>query len=133
MTRFLSYRLLFIILLFVIGFIIYLADTGSRNFAFLFIDSLPYGDKISHFVLMGTLAMLANLALGYRHVRLGFIRLDTGTLVISALVLAEEFTQAWNPHRTFDTGDLFADFAGILLLSWLGYRFLYKQRDTSSK
>ncbi len=118
------FRVIFVLFASFIGWAIYMANTGQPNIFIDFVRHVPYGDKVGHFFLMGILAMLANLALGYRSLNIGKISLWLGSLVVLVLVVAEEFAQIYVPLRTFDFGDLAADFSGIALFSWLGYRFI---------
>jgi VanZ family protein len=87
------------------------AGLGNRYFGLLF--ALPYGDKIGHFFLMGTLSLLVNLALEARTIRFGRFNPLLGTLIVLLLVTIEEFSQIWVPTRTFSLLDLTFDYAGI--------------------
>lgn len=79
------------------------------------VNSLPLGDKAGHFFLIGTMAHLLNYALRFRTWGIGRLPLQSGGMVILALITAEEFSQIWIPDRTFDAGDLLANTAGVLL------------------
>jgi hypothetical protein len=68
---------------------------------------------------MGLLAWVTNIALNHHRLHLGSLRLLTGSIVISVIVAAEEYTQAWFPARTCDWRDLVADLLGITLASLL--------------
>ena len=89
------------------GLIIYLADRGLLRPIYKFTGVDPGSDKIGHFVLLGALAGLLNLALGLRTVRwLGL----------------EEISQHWLPARSFDLLDLVGDYAGIFFFGWCAKR-----------
>ncbi len=91
--------------------LIVVADRGSLAISYL--ASLPAVDKIGHFLLMGFLSYLANAALGVRRLRWKRVSVLAGSLVVAILVTAEELSQLWMTHRSFETADLAADLAGI--------------------
>ena len=104
------------------GLIIYLADRGLLRPIYKFTGVDPGSDKIGHFVLLGALAGLLNLALGLRTVRW----LGRGWLLGSVLVVVfctlEEISQHWLPARSFDLLDLVGDYAGIFFFGWCAKR-----------
>jgi hypothetical protein len=106
-----------------IGSVIYAADMGIGQRYFDIVRSFPLGDKISHFVLMGMMSALANLAARGRPVRFGSVSFGVGTLIVAIVVVAEEISQIWVPGRTFDLFDLVADFLGILCGAILAARY----------
>ncbi len=120
------FRILFIGFASFIVWAVYTANMGHHNMVFDYAKSLPYGDKIGHFFLMGLLAMFANLALNYRRLVWGKRAIWLGTVLVATVVVIEEFTQIYVPIRTFDLGDLAADFLGITFFSWVGFYFLYR-------
>jgi hypothetical protein len=73
--------------------IVYAADAGIAKPAFDFVRGLPLGDKVSHFVLAGTMSTLANLAFQGR--RLNGSRYAPGlpTIILAVIVVAEEISQ----------------------------------------
>lgn len=83
------------------------------------VQSIPASDKVGHFLLFGFLAFLVNLTV----VRAGssvscHLR---ATAWVSGIVLAEECSQIFLPHRNFDFSDILADLAGIILFSAFAY------------
>lgn len=88
---------------------------------------IPYADKIGHFVLIGGMCLFANLALQNRRLHLLGRDWLVGSLVVLVVFTVEEFMQLGLTHRTFDLGDLSADFVGIFVFGriarWLGQRF----------
>lgn len=106
-------RVALVVFSLVLASIIYAADAGIAAPVFAYVRSFPLGDKIAHFILMGTLALLVNLVLsrgllaGNRHPIL------IGTAIVAGLVLLEEISQIWIPGRTFSFSDLTADALGI--------------------
>ena len=102
-----------------VGFIIWLADTGSARWFFNWIERTPGSDKAGHFVLIGAMAFFLNLALRCR--RLGPILL--GSLIVFVVFAGEEFSQLFIPGRHFDWIDLSADVLGIATADFLARRF----------
>ena len=74
---------------------------------------MPLGDKSCHYAFMFTFSMLTNLALRCLAIHLGGRTLLLGTLIVTMVVVAEEFSQLWIPGRDFDLLDLAADLVGI--------------------
>ena len=95
-----------------IAYIIFLADTADYNFAFRLIGHIPYGDKLAHALLYGIMALLLSKALP-KHPYLGAV-------IVLIFALLEECSQYYIPSRTFDLGDLVADFVGILGFCYWG-------------
>jgi hypothetical protein len=98
-----------------IVFIIFLADTADHNFAFRLIGDIPYGDKMMHGLLYGIMALFLNYGLNYKL----FYSVQLGAVIVLIFATLEEISQYWIPSRTFDLGDLLADFLGVLLFSFL--------------
>lgn len=80
---------------------IIIANSGSSNVVFSAVKTLPYGDKIGHFILMGGLALVINLSLKYRMVTIIRLSVPLGSLLVLTVVVIEEFTQITNINRTF--------------------------------
>ncbi len=108
--------------------IVVAADSGHLSGLFGLVNSVPFGDTVSHFVLVGTLSLLVNLALGGRKVKLMGVQVGLGILLVGVLVTLEEISQIWFATRSFSLLDLAADCAGILLGSWLASRWQRAQR-----
>ena len=106
--------------------VIRIANAGEGKRYWSFLTELPYGDKLGHFLLMGTLCLLLNVALGCRRVKLfaGW-RVLLGTVIVVILVTGEEFSQIFLPNRSFDLIDLLADMLGIMFASWIVSRFTF--------
>lgn len=120
--------ILFIAFSVFIALVIRTANTGQGGRYWSFLNHIPLGDKLGHLILMGTLCLLMNLALRCRTVRIGRIPILLGTLLITLFVIAEEISQIFLPHRTFDFGDLLADAIGIALASLLA-RLAHRTRS----
>jgi len=101
--------------------VIYLANTGGSSVFFDITSMIPYGDKLGHFCLFGTLTFLFNLASRCKSFPIGQFRVYYGTAVVTVFVLAEEISQAFIPSRTFDIMDLSADALGILSFTYVTY------------
>lgn len=108
-----------------ICYIIFLADTADYNFAFKMVGHIPYGDKIAHALLYGTMAFLLNVGLGFRKVGNIFY---LSSIIVLTFAILEECTQYYIPSRTFDLWDVVADFVGVFLFSF-AIKNRYNNRD----
>ena len=102
--------------------VIFCADSGALRGLFRWINSVPFGDKVGHVFLIGIMAHLLNRALAGRCLRVSKTRWQMGGLIVAVLMTIEEFTQIWIPSRTFDWGDLLANYAGVIVAEWLARR-----------
>ena len=89
---------LFLIFIFVV---VASADTGIGDHVYSFVFTVPIGDKIGHFFLMGTLSLLVNLAMGVRTARFGRYDILLGSLLVAIGVTLEELSQIWIASRSF--------------------------------
>jgi VanZ family protein len=100
------------------------ANTGTMPRVFAWIGRQPFGDKIAHFVLIGTITFLLDHALAGRRVTIGRWRVGLALLLVAVVMTIEEFSQLWIPGRDFELGDLAANYAGIavaaLAARWIG-------------
>lgn len=110
-----------------LGAIIFLAAQREYQFLFRFLRSLPLGDKLGHFLLMGLASLLVNLALACRTFSWRGRRFLLGTWSVLLLVTVEEFTQLFLAYRSFDLVDLLFDAAGIFLFGRLAYYWLKRK------
>ncbi len=112
-----------------IAFVIYSANTGNRNyFFFKWVGIIPYGDKIGHLCLLGTMSFLANIALNFRKVILKFNFL-LGSIIIAGIITIEEFSQLFFSQRTFDLIDLLFNYIGIFSFGKLAEILFRKIRN----
>jgi polysaccharide biosynthesis protein VpsQ len=116
-----------VFVLFLVGLTL-LADTGHGRRLFALVSLIPGGDKAGHLVLYGILSFLINDVLRAAEVRLGRISLLKGSLIVMIVVTLEECSQLFFAARTFDLGDLGADFIGIWLFGKLAVRYLTFKR-----
>ncbi len=99
--------------------VIFCADQRLLTPVFTFFVAHPGSDKAGHFLLIGGMAFLLNLALGLREVRWLGRGWLLGSVLVGAVFTLEEISQLWFPARTFDLLDLAGDYTGILFFGWL--------------
>lgn len=102
--------------------IIVLADTGNLGILST-INSIPYADKVGHFILYGILILLIDLTLFHalpRQTR-KWIAVTSG-LILALLIGTEEFSQQYFANRTFSLMDLSASYLGVICFSWLAMK-----------
>ena len=89
-----------------------IADRGIGTPWWSFIERIPFGDKLGHLGLIGTMSFLCNLAFPSRKLA-GLITVTTLILLI-ALSL-EELSQGWIKGRHLDLFDWLADLVGLAI------------------
>lgn len=95
--------------------IIVIANRGEGGNWWAFINEIPFGDKVGHLGLVGTLSLLCNLAFQPRGKSRIQRWITPTTLVLFILLTLEEISQAFQPYRTCDPFDWLADIAGLAL------------------
>ena len=101
------------------GFILFLilviivADFSETNQWWPFIERIPYGDKLGHIGLFGTLCFLCNLAFPSRRFGRRPLLITKTTLVLFALISLEELSQIFIVSRHCDILDWLADLIGL--------------------
>ena len=112
MKRFLSVSTALAFACFFIGLII-IADLGEGSRWWAFVEEIPFGDKLGHIGITGTLSLLFNHAFPTR--KLGRLTrfFTLSTLVLLVLLSIEEVAQAFIPSRTCDFFDWLADVVGL--------------------
>jgi len=103
--------------------IITLANFGMLAPLSKWLHQLPYGDKIIHFIAFGGLAFMVNISLKCAVWRVGQWSILKGSILILVLITLEEGSQYFLPSRTFSFADLFANYAGILVFSYVSLAF----------
>lgn len=84
------------------------------------INAIPYFDKAAHFLLLGCASYLSHRALSGR--TLTRYALPLGPLIIGAVSVIDECSQAFVPWRSFSLGDMACNLGGVLVLGWLAIR-----------
>jgi VanZ family protein len=120
-------KILLVVYIFILAFIIFLADRRGTRYMLNFVGNIPYGDKLGHFCLMGGFAFLLNLVLNARTFKLWKFRYLLGSLIVLIVVTLEEISQIFVSGRSFDWSDLVFDYLGIFLLGELA-RFILKRK-----
>jgi polysaccharide biosynthesis protein VpsQ len=100
--------------------VVILADLGLVGQIFGWLYSFPNGDKVGHFILMGTLALLASIGFPTTRIRLFALNLLKSSLILAILICIEELSQMMFPDRIASYLDLAASLAGIFSLGELG-------------
>lgn len=78
-------------------------------------------DKVLHFVLVGTMALLLNLSFNLKSIDPKTRWLQWGSIIMLALATAEEFSQLFFARRHFEWIDLACNYAGIILIGSLAF------------
>lgn len=112
----------------VIAVMIFFAGTNRLQWFFTWIERHPGTDKIGHFLLIGGMAGLLELALRGRVYGCLGVKWPIASTVVAIVFTAEEFTQLGNSFRHFDWSDLAANLAGIIFFGWLARRHLARRR-----
>ena len=76
-------------------------------------DFFPWGDKLGHLLIMGSLSFVVVLGFASRRQPLRAAGLCVVVLLLAVTV--DEVLQIWIPSRSFDLADLACNYAGILL------------------
>lgn len=105
-----------------LGYLVYSADHGQWPEVLSFYKRIPAGDKVGHFLLMGTLSFLVIWVSSARSFSVGRIRIPIGAALVFLAVCLEEISQIFIPGRTFSLLVLSADLLGIVAFSWLAVR-----------
>lgn len=100
-----------------VGFVLLVAaaDLGWARSALGFVHVIPGGDKLAHFLIVGSLAFSAHLALAGATLSLAGLRLHWADVLVAVPVALEEASQFLLASRDCDPLDLASDFAGILV------------------
>jgi len=123
-------KILLIVYVFVLAVIIFIASRKGTRYLLDFVGSIPYGDKLGHFFLMGGFSLLVNLVLNAKTFGFGKVRYLLGSLIVTAVVTAEEISQKFVSGRTFDWGDLVFDYLGIFVFGELA-RLICRRKSQS--
>ncbi|MGD8604851.1 MAG: VanZ family protein [Anaerolineales bacterium] len=102
--------------------IVILADSGQAAWLFSTFAKVPWGDKLAHFFLMGTMSFLLTLASRADRVDIGGWSLLRAPSWLALVVVIEEFSQIWLSWRGFSFVDLGFDFVGIIIFGYFGQK-----------
>jgi VanZ family protein len=116
------------IYVFFFAVLVILADLRGTRHLLDFVGGIPFGDKIGHFILIGIFSLLVNLSLGAKTRRSGGLNFPVGSLIVSAIVTIEEFSQLFVGGRSFDINDLLADYLGIFVFGRIA-RSIYRNTE----
>ncbi len=105
-----------------IAWMIIHADMNHKNLIIKIGHSVPWGDKIGHFTLFGIMALLLNMTIRFRQVKLYTRQFHLGSVIVFAFAVIEEFSQLALSTRTFDLVDMAFDLFGIGILSSVAFR-----------
>ena len=101
------------------GWVVLNADRGSLPDLVSRLYAFPEGDKLGHFILMGCMALLANLAWGRKTFPFFKVKLYLGSTLVALVVAAEAYSQRFFAGRHSSLADLSASFLGIVLIGSL--------------
>ena len=110
--------------------IVVAADKGDLPNLISALYSFPGGDKVGHFLLMGTMSFLVNFSLTAPPTSLQVRKVVKASIVIVLLVTLEEISQLWFRTRTFSFADLSFSYLGIcfgLTLAMFACRAMQKR------
>ncbi|MFZ5882677.1 MAG: VanZ family protein [Chloroflexota bacterium] len=104
--------------------VIVLAD-GGRLGILRFVNGIPFGDKLGHFLLFGVLTLLLDLTL-FRsrpdlNPNLTALRV---ALTLALIIGLEEFSQRYFASRSFDLVDLTFSYLGVVFFSWMSVKYV---------
>lgn len=116
-----------VVALVIIGMIV-LANRGELHHYVGGLAGIPYGDKLGHFVLMGSLSLLVNLSFLAKRISIGGRQVLVGSMLVAILVTAEELSQGLFVNRTMDVYDWIADMIGIVLAGQLALRIVGRSK-----
>ena len=109
--------------------IIVLADMGYLAGELKLIHSIPLGDKVGHFLLIGTLAFLVTSTfmqtLPQRDPKLVALSV---AFALAAIFTLEEISQDFIPGRDASWKDLFANYSGIIVFSFIAWSLNKKRK-----
>ncbi len=111
----------------VLAAIVIAADRGRLPSFIMALYRFPGGDKVGHFLLMGLLAGLVNLALPIWPSRQPWRSLLLGSAALLVLITLEELSQGLFANRTLSWLDWFSSLAGIICFGYAAW--LWRRRS----
>lgn len=88
-------RLITLLFVLFIGYVIYSANTGNGLPVFKLIGKIPYGDKLGHMGLIGTLTFLINATLNNKVFKVSGRKILLGSALVFIFITIEEFSQQY--------------------------------------
>lgn len=125
-------KILLVVYIFILAVIIFIASRKGTRYLLDFVGSIPYGDKLGHFLLMGGFSFLLNLVLNAKTLRLWKFNYLLGSLIVFVVVTLEEISQIFVSGRTFDRGDLVFDYLGIFVFGELA-RLICRRKKSETR
>lgn len=110
-----------------------LADAGYMSVILDRVHEVPAGDKVVHFVLAGTFALLANLAIHARLATNWWVALIPGTLLAVIAVTLDECSNLLMESRGWSLADLAANYLGILCIGVVPMVFYFSVRNRADR
>jgi VanZ family protein len=96
-----------------------LADFGALNPVIRFLAEYRHLDKVFHFFMYGSLALVVNVALAQRP-NWSFARaIATGSIIVLIASTLDEYSNLLVPQRGWSPADLAANYLGIAILGVL--------------
>ncbi len=92
------------------------------------IGHIPFGDKICHFILIGTLTFFVNILFNMKRVDLIFKPVLLGSLCVFIFISVEEASQFFLSHRNCEILDLVANYLGIFVFGRIANRIVLKRK-----
>ncbi|KZM42173.1 vault protein inter-alpha-trypsin [Marinomonas sp. SBI22] len=120
---FLSITFLFIAF---VLWVIFMANTGQDIWLFELTRKVPFGDKLGHFLVFGSLTLMANLATRGKLMRFKLGSIYWESLSVLIFVTLEELSQYFVATRTLDLLDYLANLLGILCFTGLSRELMRK-------
>ena len=108
--------------------LIHEANIGRDNILFKTVRATPYGDKIGHILLAGSLTLVTNLLIRYRSFSLGRMQIPWGSFIIFVIVAIEEGSQYYLPTRSLDLWDAIANLVGIMVATAAQWGAIQRRR-----
>ena len=106
-----------------IAFVIVSINLGWKLSFFHWINSVPFHDKVLHFILIGMLSFFVNLLLKGKRISFFSTTVLLGSLGLLAFTTIEECSQHFLAHRNFELVDMACNYAGIFVFGHLAERF----------
>lgn len=107
--------------------IIFMANTGQDMWLFEITRKVPFGDKLGHFFVFGSLTLMANLATRGKLISVKSGSIYWGSLAVIIFVTLEELSQYFFATRTLDLFDYLANLIGILCFTGLSRGLLTRK------